>query len=110
MCGRHFWLASFTFIATQMPPSGAIATSATWPSSSLRRTLLGHRSLPSKPERLWRLGRGMPAPMRRPASITSPSGVSAMRLVRLPSGPGIDQAALPASGAWTSKVASSLSS
>jgi hypothetical protein len=48
--------------------------------------------------------------MRMPASITSPSGVSAMRLVRLPSGPGIDQAALPAPGASTSKVASSLSS
>ena len=33
-----------------------------------------------------------------------------MRLVRLPGGPGIDQAALPASGTLTSKVASSLSS
>ena len=40
----------------------------------------------------------------------APSGVSAMRLVRLPGGPGIDQAALPASGTLTSKVASSLSS
>jgi hypothetical protein len=53
------------------------------------------------PERLRIVGRGTPPISVWPTSIKSPSGVTATRFVRLPSGPASDHASVPGAGVET---------